>query len=108
MRVARLLARPAALLLLSTCLPLNALAGNIISSSGFSNCLTNATVKVNNANVQFDRSTLTVNFDVSGTSTQEQKVLASLVVTAYGTQVYQKSFDPCDTATFVAQLCPGW
>ena len=107
MKAASSLTKHAALLLLSTSLPLNVLAGNVLSSSGFTNCLNNATITVNDANVQFDRSNLTVNFDVSGTSSQEQKVVASLVVTAYGNQVYQKSFDPCDTATFVAQLCPG-
>lgn len=107
MKAAHPLAKPAAVLLLSACLPLNVLAGNVLSSSGFRNCLNNATITVNNANVQFDRSTLAVDFDVSGTSSQEQKVMASLVVTGYGKEVYRKSFDPCDTTTFVAQLCPG-
>ncbi|MCJ1477853.1 hypothetical protein MMC13_006526 [Lambiella insularis] len=87
-------------------LSVNVLAGNILSSSGFTNCENNATITVINANVQFDRSSLVVTFDVSGTSSKQQKVIADLVVTAYGTQVYQKTFNPCDSSTYVAQLCP--
>ena len=85
----------------------NVLAGNVLSSSGFTNCENNATITVNNANVEFDRSSLTVIFDVSGTSSAQQKVIADLTVSAYGNQVYQKTFNPCDAATFVGQLCPG-
>ena len=82
-------------------------AGDVLSSSGFTSCLTNGTVNVSKANVQFDRSTGVVTFDVAGSSSKEQDVLASLVVTAYGKQVYQKDFNPCDAATKVDQLCPG-
>ena len=85
----------------------NVLAGSILSSSGFTNCENNATITVNNANVQFDRSSLMVTFDVSGTSSAQQKVIADLTVSAYGNQVYQKTFNPCDASTFVGQLCPG-
>jgi hypothetical protein len=57
-------------------------------------------------NIQYNRATQQVIFDVAGTSATSQKVMASLTVSAYGKQVYQKSFNPCDTASFVAQLCP--
>lgn len=67
----------------------------------------NSTITVNRADVQFDRSSGTVDFDVSGSSSKEQKVTASLVVTAYGKEVYQKDFDPCDEDSKVDQLCPG-
>ena len=83
------------------------LAGNVLSSSGFTSCLPNSTVTVNTANVQYDRTSGVVDFDVAGTSSKEQNVTASLIVTAYGTQVYQKSFNPCDPNTKVTQLCPG-
>ena len=101
------LTRYLALVLLSGSLPLSVLAGNVLSSSGFTNCINNATITVNNADVSFDQSNLTVIFDVSGTSSTVQKVMASLVVTAYGSQVYQKSFNPCDPTSFVTELCPG-
>ena len=82
-------------------------AGDVLSSTGFTNCLDNATINVNNAKVQFDRSASLVSFDVSGSSSQVQNVTASLTVSAYGKQVYQKDFNPCDPSTKVDQLCPG-
>ena len=84
-----------------------ALSQNDLSSSNFENCQQDATVKVNHAFVRFDRAKGTVTFEVSGTSTEEQTVKASLVVLAYGVQVYQRKFDPCDSTTNVPQLCPG-
>ena len=84
-----------------------ALAADVLKTNGFSECSNNATVKVNRMNVEYDKDTKVVTFDVSGTSTEEQNVTASLVVTAYGKQVYQRDFDPCDESTKVDQLCPG-
>src|SRR5436305_7463203 len=83
-----------------------ALGSDILSTSGFSDCGNNSTITVNNVDLQFDRSTNLLTFDVSGTSTKSQQVTATLTVTAYGVQVYQKSFDPCDASTKVGQLCP--
>ena len=85
----------------------SASAGDVLSSSGFTSCLPNSTVIVETANVQYNRVSGVVDFDVAGTSSKQQNVTASLVVTAYGSQVYQKSFNPCDPATKVSQLCPG-
>ena len=79
---------------------------DILSTNGFSDCSNNSTITVNNVDLQFDRSTNLLVFDVSGSSAKEQAVTATLTVTAYGVQVYQKSFDPCDAATKVEQLCP--
>jgi len=57
--------------------------------------------------IQFDRSTKTVVFNVSGTSSEVQNVTGSIYVTAYGQQVYSKTdFSPCDPSTYVSQLCP--
>ena len=81
-------------------------ASDVLSSSGFTNCAQNPDIKVNDANVTFDRSTGEVKFVVSGTSNKEQNVNASLVVMAYGQQVYSKDFDPCDEPV-IDQLCPG-
>lgn len=83
-----------------------ALGTDILSTNGFLDCSNNSTITVNNLNLQFDRSTNLLTFDVSGTSSKSQAVTATLTVTAYGIQVYQKSFDPCDAATKVDQLCP--
>ena len=56
-------------------------------------------------NVVYNHATNAINFDVAGTSASEQNVTASLTFTAYGKQVYQKDFDPCNPP--IAQLCPG-
>ncbi len=58
-------------------------------------------------NIEFDRTTNLVNFDVSGTSDKVQNVTATLTVYAYGNQVYNNSFNPCDESSHVEQLCPG-
>jgi hypothetical protein len=83
-----------------------ALGSDILSTSGFSDCGNGSTITVHNLDLQFDRSTNLLTFDVSGTSSKSQAVTATLTVAAYGVQVYQKSFDPCDAATKVDQLCP--
>jgi hypothetical protein len=82
-----------------------AYAADVLQSSGFTNCANNADIKVNRANITFDRASGQVVFDVSGTSVKSQNVNATLVVTAYGNTVYSKSFDPC--AEKIVQLCPG-
>ncbi|OCT48324.1 DUF907 domain-containing protein [Cladophialophora carrionii] len=83
------------------------LATDILKTNGFSNCNNgSSTVKVNNVDISFDKSTDTIDFDVSGTSTKEQFVTAELIVTAYGVNVYNNSFDPCANDTKVDQLCP--
>jgi hypothetical protein len=82
------------------------LGGDILKTNGFSDCSNNSTITVNNVDIQFDRSTNLLTFDVSGSSAKSQEVTATLIVTAYGVQVYQNSFDPCDASTKVEQLCP--
>ncbi|KAI9882800.1 MAG: hypothetical protein M1823_005448 [Watsoniomyces obsoletus] len=79
---------------------------DILRTSGFSTCLADAEIKVDRLDIQYNRPDKTVTFDVAGSSLKEQNVTASLVVTAYGKQVYQRSFNPCDEATKVNQLCP--
>ena len=84
------------------------LGTDILHTNGFSNCNTGeSTVKVNNVDISFDKSTNNVDFDVSGTSSKEQFVTAELLVTAYGVKVYNNTFDPCSDDTKVEQLCPG-
>jgi hypothetical protein len=84
------------------------LAADVLKTNGFSNCNNgSSTVKVNNVDISFDKSTGNIDFDVSGTSTEQQFVTAELIVTAYGVKVYNNSFDPCDDSTKVDQLCPG-
>lgn len=88
--------------------PLSVLAGDVLKTNGYSSCLNGASdITVNKLDIQFDRSIKKVKFDVAGTNAKEQKVMATLIVNAYGKQVYSKEFDPCDAGTKVDQLCPG-
>ncbi|EED23597.1 DUF907 domain protein [Talaromyces stipitatus ATCC 10500] len=93
----------AAVVLLS---PAHVLADNILKTNGYSLCSTNATVTVNNFNVEYDQSSNNVVFDVAGSSDKVQNVTVALVVYAYGKQVYEKDFNPCDPASSVPELCP--
>lgn len=82
-------------------------AGDIISTDGFSNCgNSDSSIQVQNLDISFDRSTSTITFNVAGTSKISQDVTASLIVTAYGVNVYNQTFDPCAASTKVDQLCP--
>ena len=94
------------LLAASSLLP-TVLATDILKTDGFTSCGGDASVKVNNVDISFDRSDNSITFDVSGSSTREQEVIAELTVTAYGIQVYKNQFDPCASDTKVDQLCPG-
>jgi hypothetical protein len=81
-------------------------SNDILKNNGFSTCLNSTDIKIDKVNLSFDRSTKTVSFDVAGTSAKSQKVIASLVISAYGHEFTQE-FDPCSEDTKVEQLCPG-
>lgn len=90
-----------------TALPAIVVGNDILKTQGFTTCLDNSTITVTNLEIQYDRLAGAVTFNVGGASSEIQKVLASLTVTAYGKQVYKKDFDPCADDTKVIQLCPG-
>src|SRR4051794_10737687 len=80
---------------------------NVLETTGFSTCNTNASVSVQRADIKYNNDNKTVTFDVAGSSNKIQNVTAVLNVTAYGQNIYSNSFDPCAKGTFVQQLCPG-
>jgi len=82
-------------------------ADSILQTSGFTNCGPNSNIQVKKVDIQYNNDNKTVIFNVAGSSNKVQNVTATLNVTAYGNQVYSNSFDPCQPATFVSQLCPG-
>ncbi len=84
-----------------------ALGVDVLETVGFSSCNQNASVSVQRVDIKYNNDNKTVTFDVAGTSNEIQNVTAILNVTAYGQNIYSNSFDPCDQATFVQQLCPG-
>jgi TRP (transient receptor potential)-like protein len=97
-----------AILLLFSSLPARVLGGDVLQTNGFTSCDgSNAAITVQNVNITYNKATQLVDFNVAGTSNEVQNVTATMTVTAYGQQIYQKSFDPCDPSTTVAQLCPG-
>jgi len=88
-------------------LPARVVGTQILQTSGFSTCLDNSNITVNSVDIQYNNDNKTVSFNVAGSSTVAMNVTAVLNVTAYGNPVYSNSFNPCDVATFVSQLCPG-
>lgn len=82
-------------------------ANDILKTTGFTTCMDNSQISATVLNIQYDRTSKQLSFDVAGTSAKEQNVTASLYVTAYGKQLYQRNFNPCDVATKVNELCPG-
>lgn len=88
-------------------LPAGVLSADVLQTNGFSTCGADSDITVNKMNIQYNKATQKVIFDVGGTSSKEQKVMASLTVSAYGNQIYENTFDPCDAATKVEKLCPG-
>ena len=83
------------------------LAADSLSTSGFSSCSTNSDIQVKKLDISYARSTRQVTFDVAGTSAKEQNVTASLIVYAYGNEVYSKDFNPCSSDNYIEQLCPS-
>ena len=94
-------------LLLAGVLPLVVSAENILKTNGFSTCGANSDIKVEKMNIQYNKDTGKIVFDVAGSSARSQNVTAILSATAYGRDIYKKEFNPCDEGAFVAQLCPG-
>lgn len=92
-------------LFLLSALPAGVLGGDILSTTGFSQCVNNPSVKVTKLNVQYNKNTRQINFDVAGISEQPQKVEATLLVTAYGKSVYTNTFNPCDKN--MPEMCPS-
>jgi hypothetical protein len=80
---------------------------DVLETTGFSSCNTNASVSVQKVDIKYNNDNKTVTFNVAGSSNKVQNVTAILNVTAYGQNIYSNSFDPCAQGTFVQQLCPG-
>lgn len=90
--------------LVASLLPAGALADKILSTNGFSKCYDNSKVKVQKLDVKYNADTRELDFDVAGMSTEEMKVKAKLIVTAYGNEIYTQSFNPCDYD--MPEMCP--
>ncbi|EKD15487.1 uncharacterized protein L3040_009185 [Drepanopeziza brunnea f. sp. 'multigermtubi'] len=94
------------LLLLGTISGRYLVAAQILKTSGFRECLTASNITVQGLDIEYNNDEKSITFNVMGTSLRTINVTASLNVTAYGKKVYQNTFNPCDAATYVNQLCP--
>ncbi|ORY66322.1 uncharacterized protein BCR38DRAFT_456899 [Pseudomassariella vexata] len=94
-----------AVVLVAAC-AVGVLGEDVLTTSSFTNCDTNSSVRVDRVNISYNNDKKKVTFDVAGTSTKVQNVTAMLNVTAYGQQVYTNAFNPCEASTYVKQLCP--
>ena len=94
------------LAVLSLLLPAGVICGNVLSTTGYTSCMKDGggSVQVNKLDVSYYKNTRVLTFDVAGSSTKVQNVTADLIVTAYGKQVYNKTFNPCDAG--MAEMCP--
>lgn len=92
-------------LVLLSALPVGVLGGNILSTDGFSTCVNDPTVEVQKLNVTYNKNTRQLVFDVAGASKEAQNVTATMVVSAYGKQIYTKQFSPCDYN--MQEMCPS-
>ncbi|KAK9461113.1 uncharacterized protein V1516DRAFT_675047 [Lipomyces oligophaga] len=81
-------------------------ADSVLSTDEVYSCSDNdnSTIVINSFKISYSKDTQNVTFDVAGTSTEEQYVTATLYVSAYGKDLFDYSFDPCDYN--ITQLCP--
>ncbi|RYP26456.1 hypothetical protein DL767_008018 [Monosporascus sp. MG133] len=84
-----------------------ALGDQVLVTGGFSNCESDKSIMVQKVDMSYDNDAKLVTFDVAGTSKTVQNVTATLVVKAYGIEVYANSFNPCEADTYVDELCPA-
>ncbi|KAK2009977.1 TRP-domain-containing protein [Colletotrichum eremochloae] len=97
---------PKRLLALATALATGTLADSILKTTSFTTCGNDTAVTVQKVDIQYNNDDKTVTFDVAGTSAKSQNVTAILDVSAYGNAIYSNTFNPCEAATYVEQLCP--
>jgi len=90
---------------LFSCLPAGVFGADVLSTSSFSTCLDDSLIKVNALDVSYNKNSHIITYNVDGESKTAQNVTAKLVVTAYGKEVYSKTFSPCDEG--VKEMCPG-
>lgn len=104
-----MLLRPSRISLLSAVAFFGALqvqAADVLSTSGFATCSAeDSDIIIHKFDVKYFKSNDSVRFNVDGESKKEQLVVAELVVTAYGNEVYRKEFDPCEQD--IPFLCPS-
>lgn len=85
--------------------PRQVLGGDILETKGFATCQASNSINISRLQIQYDRSTNNITFDLAGSSDKVQNVTALLTVTAYGRRLDEQSVDPCEKG--IMDLCPG-
>ncbi|KAK9366057.1 hypothetical protein V1509DRAFT_649053 [Lipomyces kononenkoae] len=81
-------------------------ADGTIGTSTFYTCDNiNATIIASNFSVSYSQQTKNITFDIAGTSEEQQNVTATIFVSAYGKNLFNYTFDPCDYN--IGPLCPA-
>ncbi|KPM43895.1 hypothetical protein AK830_g2665 [Neonectria ditissima] len=92
--------------LAATAMATGVLADNVLETSTFQDCGSIKGMEVTNLDIQYNADTKKIDFNVAGSSDKERNVSAILSVTAYGKDIYENKFNPCDKLTYIQQLCP--
>ncbi|KAH6898642.1 hypothetical protein B0T10DRAFT_115871 [Thelonectria olida] len=98
--------RFASVVLAATALATGVLGGSVLETTGFTDCGSAADIEVTALDIKYDSKTQKIDYNVAGSSKTPRNVTAVLSVTAYGTEFYNKTFNPCAMTTYVKQLCP--
>ena len=88
-------------------LPNYAFSADILSTQGFTSCMSDADVDIRKFDVTYDRSVGQVTFDIQGISPETQNITALATIYAYGHQISTTSVDPCEPNNYVEKLCPS-
>jgi hypothetical protein len=86
-------------------LPAGVFGADVLTTSSFSTCLDDSVIDVKALDVSYDKNSHLLTFNVDGESKTAQNVTAKIVVTAYGKEVYTKTFSPCEQG--MKEMCPG-
>ncbi|KAJ0121387.1 hypothetical protein J7T55_008551 [Diaporthe amygdali] len=86
--------------LAATAMTRGALATDVLKTSGFTNCQQDSAIQVNKVDIEYNKAAGTVTFDVSGSSSKEQKVMAKLndISSEYASQIPSIAFQVPDIA----------
>jgi len=85
-------------------LPAGVFGADVLTTSSFSTCLDDSVIDVKALDVSYDKNSHLLTFNVDGESKTAQNVTAKIVVTAYGKEVYTKTFSPCEQG--MKEMCP--
>jgi ML-like domain len=81
----------------------------VLRNNGLSSCAEDSSYSIYFQKLDFEYygDDKTFRIDIEGSSDKTQNITAVLSIAAYGNDRYSEELDPCDSLTFIQQLCPG-